>query len=101
MYAIRSYYEVSVEDLNAVLGDDYRLVWDRTLGEFYLREMLGVTVPAETYDAAAAGWGGDRYRIYFNDATDETVLVYRAVWDRITSYNVCYTKLLRKIALRW
>jgi hypothetical protein len=73
--------EVSVEALDGVLGDGYRLVWDRALGEFYLREMLRVTVPTETADSAAAGWGGDRYRIYFNDATGQTVMLYRVVWD--------------------
>ena len=73
--------EVRVEGLAHVLGAGYRLVWQRTLGEFYLREMLRVTVPTETAEAAAAGWGGDRYRIYFKDSTGETVLLYRVVWD--------------------
>ena len=72
---------VSVAALDGVLGDAYRLVWDRGLGEFYLREMLRVTIPTETANSAAAGWGGDRYHIYFDDATGETVLVYRVVWD--------------------
>jgi hypothetical protein len=73
--------EVRVEGLAQVLGAGYRLVWNRSLGEFYLREMLRVTVPTETADAAAAGWGGDRYRIYFNDDTQQTVMIYRVGWD--------------------
>ncbi len=73
--------EVSADALDGVLGEGYRLVWDRTLGEYYLREHLRVYVPTETADSAAAGWGGDRYRIYFNDETQATVLVWRTVWD--------------------
>jgi hypothetical protein len=72
---------VSVADLLPVLPDGWRLVWDRTLGEFYLREHLRTLIPQETADAAAAGWGGDQYRIYFNDETAETVMVWRTVWD--------------------
>lgn len=73
--------EVSADVLDGVLGADYRLVWDRTLGEYYLREHLRIYVPTETAESAAAGWGGDRYRIYFNDETEDTVLVWRTVWD--------------------
>jgi hypothetical protein len=69
--------EVSADALDGVLGADYRLVWDRTLGEYYLREHLRGYVPTETAESAAAGWGGDRYRIYFNDDTEETVLIWR------------------------
>ncbi len=72
---------VTVESLAPALSDDYRLVWDRTLGEFYLREHLRAVIPRETADTAAAGWGGDRYHIYFSDATEETVMVWRTVWD--------------------
>ena len=72
---------VSVVPLDDVLGDDWRPVWDRTLGEFYLREHLRAVIPGETADVAAEGWGGDRYRVYFNDDTEETVLVWRTVWD--------------------
>ncbi len=72
---------VSVAPLDEALGEGWRLVWDRTLGEFYLREHLRTEVPRETADSAAAGWGGDRYRIYFNDGTEATVMVWRTAWD--------------------
>lgn len=72
---------VSVAPLDEALGPGWRQVWDRTLGEFYLREHLRTLIPEETASSAAAGWGGDRYRLYFNDETSETVLVWRTVWD--------------------
>lgn len=62
-------------------GDSWRLVWDRTLGEFYLREHLRAAIPRDVADAAAAGWGGDRYLIYFDDEAETTLLIYRIAWD--------------------
>jgi hypothetical protein len=50
------------------------LVQEGVLGEAYLRTLLG-----EGSDAAAAGWGGDRYRVY--DVAGKTLLVWRAEWD--------------------
>ncbi|MBN1963380.1 MAG: hypothetical protein JW910_01960, partial [Anaerolineae bacterium] len=72
---------VGVAPVGDLLGDEYRLVWDRTLGEFYLREHLRLLLPNEIADPAAAGWGGDRYLLYFNDDIDTTVLVWRLAWD--------------------
>lgn len=73
---------VRIAPLGAVLGEGWRLVWDRTLGEFYLREHLRAVIPGESAEAAAAGWGGDRCHIYFNEATEQIVLVLRIAWDR-------------------
>jgi hypothetical protein len=50
------------------------LVQEGVLGEAYLRTLLG-----EGNEAAAAGWGGDRYRVY--DVAGKTLLVWRAKWD--------------------
>ncbi|HEY3121971.1 MAG TPA: hypothetical protein VGL15_15205 [Vicinamibacteria bacterium] len=51
-----------------------RLVNDGVLGEVLTRTLLG-----EGSDAAAAGWGGDRYQVW--DVTGKTLLVWRSVWD--------------------
>ena len=72
---------VTVAALDGVLGQAWRLVWERTLGEFHLREHLQAVIPRERASAAAAGWGGDRYRIYFDDDTEQTVLLWRIRWD--------------------
>ena len=68
-------------DVRVVALDDAgRLVWDRTLGEFYLREHLRLNLPRDVADAAAAGWGGDRYQLYVDEA-GSSVLVWRTAWD--------------------
>lgn len=65
----------------AVLGDDWERTWDGTLGEWYLRQHLDVQLARGDSNAAAAGWGGDRFHIYADDATGERALLLGIVWD--------------------
>ena len=73
--------------LEAVLGEGWRLLDNNSLGEWmtYLMLGYGADVDAQLDDAiaerAAAGWGGDRYWVYYNDDTDQTVMAARWSWD--------------------
>jgi len=71
---------VSLPPLDGVLGPGWELLWERTLGEFTLREHLRSGLSRATADGAAAGWGGDRYRLYI-DAEGRIVLALRLAWD--------------------
>lgn len=51
-----------------------RLVSEGVLGELLIRTLLG-----EGSEPAAAGWGGDRYRVW--DVSGRTLLVWRSRWD--------------------
>jgi hypothetical protein len=53
-----------------------KIVAEGVLGEALMRTLLGETAPAD----AAAGWGGDRYRLW--DVGGGTLLVWRTAWDR-------------------
>ncbi|MFN8591703.1 MAG: hypothetical protein U0031_09615 [Thermomicrobiales bacterium] len=76
----------------SVLGRDWTLVDDDTLGEFQTGLLLANLAPGEGFNEvtgeiaipeaarnAAAGWDGDRYALWSDDAND--VLVWRSVWD--------------------
>jgi hypothetical protein len=52
-----------------------RLLLQGTLGELLTRTLLG----GEQAEAAAAGWGGDRFRCF--DVNGGTLLVWLSVWD--------------------
>ena len=52
-----------------------RVVNEGVLGEALIRTFLGEGAPEE----AAAGWGGDRFRVF--DVSGKTLLVWRSVWD--------------------
>jgi hypothetical protein len=51
-----------------------RVISDGVLGEVLVRTLLG-----EGQEAAAAGWGGDAFRLW--DAGGRTLLLWRTVWD--------------------
>jgi hypothetical protein len=51
-----------------------RLVNEGVLGEAFIRTLLG-----DGADEAAAGWGGDAFRVW--DVSGATVLDWRSVWD--------------------
>lgn len=73
--------------LEEVLGDGWRRLANNSLGEWstYLLLAYGADVESQLSDsaatAAAAGWGGDRYLVYYHDETDKTVLAARWIWD--------------------
>ncbi|MCU0511648.1 MAG: hypothetical protein MUE40_03665 [Anaerolineae bacterium] len=51
------------------------------LGEFYLRQYLDTQLGAQQANQAAAGWGGDRYRVYRHQETGAQGWELRLVWD--------------------
>src|SRR3990172_3836014 len=73
--------------LDSVLGEGWRLLDNNSLGEWmtYLMLGYGADVDAQLDDAiaerAAAGWGGGRYWVYFNDESGQTAMSVRWSWD--------------------
>jgi hypothetical protein len=63
------------------LGDGWELLFDRPLGEFYLREYLDTQLPPLDVIEAGGGWGGDRYRLYYNAESQQRAWVLRLEWD--------------------
>jgi len=72
----------SLELLRGVLGDNSWEEMDNgTVGEFDLRMTLEAFItPSEATEAAAAGWGGDKYAYLKND-DGEKILVIHSTWD--------------------
>ena len=70
---------VDVPDLTRALGDAWGDLDAMTIGEEWLRAMLGLSLDASLADAAAAGWDGGVYRA-FTDGRD-VVVVLRTAWD--------------------
>ncbi len=76
---------VSLPDPGAVIGDGWRLVYDNTVGSFYLRHHL------ETHLFAAPlvthGWGGDRMQLFTDDASGDLLWVWQLAWDSARDAN--------------
>lgn len=63
------------------LDEEWETIWDDTMGEFYLREYLKTQLPRRDANRAAAGWGGDRYQVFYNEGVDQLAWVMRLEWD--------------------
>ncbi|MBN1177877.1 MAG: hypothetical protein JXD18_01610 [Anaerolineae bacterium] len=72
---------VAIPPLTDTLGAGWRQVDEDVLGEYFTRYYLDQQIPADEAEAAAAGWGGDRYAVHYHAARDALALVFRSVWD--------------------
>jgi hypothetical protein len=72
---------VSLPPLTGTLGSGWRLVDENVLGEFTLSAYLDVYLIQSQAAQAAAGWGGDRYAVYRNANSGQTLLALLVAWD--------------------
>ncbi|MFK7800538.1 MAG: Ig-like domain-containing protein [Anaerolineae bacterium] len=79
--------EISINSADELLGENWRLIRDDVMGEFYIRQYLGQQLSPDDVNYGALGWGGDRYLVYLNDKNDtdplndETILIFKSGWD--------------------
>ncbi len=71
---------VDLKDIEGLLGEGWTEIDDNAFGEFQIRILLsGQESSAGAAGAAAAGWGGDRFRIATNG--QDTAVVWQSTWD--------------------
>lgn len=70
---------VTLGEASAALGEGWQPVWESSLGEFYLRAHLETELSDTEASAAAAGWGGDDFRVYAGG--DQLAWELRLTWD--------------------
>jgi hypothetical protein len=76
--------EVPAPPLAEALGDGWRVVDTNNQGEWYTQLILKQHLSAGEAAEAAAGWGGDRYTVVYNDDTGQIVAAWHLVWDSST-----------------
>lgn len=73
--------------LTDTLGAGWRQIDQNVMGEWstYLilawGEAAGARLTNDRAAAAAEGWGGDSYTVFYNDETDQTALAVHTEWD--------------------
>jgi hypothetical protein len=72
---------ITLPPLTDTLGSGWRLVDEDVLGEFGLRQYLDVYLDSSDFEAAAEGWGGDRYAVYCREDESAFVLALHLAWD--------------------
>jgi hypothetical protein len=74
--------QVALRDLSPALGKDWKQIDTDVNGEWGYYLILDEFLKSEKESKqAAAGWGGDRYALYENKQTRETMLAQETVWD--------------------
>lgn len=93
--------------LEGVLGGGWRKLAEDTLGEWttYLLLGYGADQDAMLEDAvalaAARGWGGDRYQMYYHDGTSQSVLAAVWGWDSAGDAAGFHTAMSDHLAARF
>ncbi|MEW6555117.1 MAG: hypothetical protein AB1384_12630 [Actinomycetota bacterium] len=73
--------EVKLEDISEQLGDGWNLDYENVLGEFDVYQLFSpYFMDTDDVEAAAAGWGGNKYQYYSNGEGDE-LLLQKYAWD--------------------
>lgn len=78
---------VELQDLTEVLGRDLRELDRGVMGEWYSYLILArgssesFRIKDSQAAAAAAGWGGDAYAVYWDEDTGMPVTVLQTIWD--------------------
>jgi hypothetical protein len=73
---------VSLPDWKAVAPNDWKLLEENVMGEFGLEEVLKQFLGQDRADKLSPAWAGDRYAVFEDQKTKNTVLVYRIVFDK-------------------
>jgi hypothetical protein len=73
---------VSLPDWKAVAPSDWKLLEENVMGEFGLGEVLKQFLGQQRADTLSPAWAGDRYAVFEDQKTKNTVLVFRVVFDK-------------------
>lgn len=73
---------VSLPDWKAVAPSDWKLLEENVMGEFGLEEVLKQFLGQQRADLLSPAWVGDRYAVFEDQKTKNTVLVYRLAFDK-------------------
>jgi hypothetical protein len=93
--------------LDAVLGDGWRLLASDRLGELGTEMILAhganrlAQIDSDVAAEAAAGWGGDRYRVYYRGTTRSSVLVAAWAWDHWREADEFFPAMEQYLNLRY
>ncbi|MBN1666840.1 MAG: hypothetical protein JW862_07115 [Anaerolineales bacterium] len=81
---------VELPDLQMILGERWEELDRNVMGEWYTFLLLAygrdeaARLDEDQAAAAAAGWGGDAYVVYYQADTQATVMALQTVWDAIS-----------------
>jgi hypothetical protein len=94
--------KIVLPDLAPELGAGWRRIDTDVNGEWAYYLILDQFINDEkTSRAAAAGWGGDRYALYENAQTHETMMAQLTAWDTEQDAQEFYDSYAKRTGLRY
>ncbi|MBC8504462.1 MAG: hypothetical protein ISR58_11180 [Anaerolineales bacterium] len=78
---------VNIPDLLPILGDGWELIDQDVIGEWYTYLILGfgldenARLDRSNAAQAADGWEGDVYAVYYQEQSENAVMIYKALWQ--------------------
>jgi hypothetical protein len=72
---------VALPDWKEIIPEDWKLLEENVMGEFGLEEVLKQFLGQQRADAMSPAWTGDRYAVFENAKTKNTMLVFRLALD--------------------
>ena len=73
--------KIQIADLGPALGKAWKRVDEDVNGEFGYMVMLAQFINKMSARAAADGWSGDRYALYENSGTGDSILAQYTTWE--------------------
>ena len=83
--------EVPLPDFAGIVPGEWKNLEENHLGEFGLGEVLKQFLGKERGGKSAAAWAGDRYAVFENEKTKQTLLVYRLRLDNATDAKTFFS----------
>jgi hypothetical protein len=80
---------VEIPALEQGLGGDWKMIENNVLGEWDTYLVLAypanskIPTDLKAANKAAAGWGGDRYKVYYSPGENKTALAVQWAWDSV------------------
>lgn len=94
--------KVGQPNIASLLGKDWRLLEKDVNGEWNYFLILDEFLKSEDESKrAAAGWGGDRFSLYENKETGETLLAQTTVWDTEQDAREFFDAYTKRTARRY
>jgi len=72
--------KVEIPECAGILAD-WQKIEENTLGEFNIRLLLDGYLAEQNAIRASAGWGGDRFALYRQNASGQLLLIWQTTWD--------------------
>ena len=73
---------VALPDWKTIAPREWKLLEENVMGEFGLDEVLKQFLGQKRADALSPAWTGDRYAVFENRQTQDTILVFRLALDK-------------------